>query len=75
MKSLKAKLMLSAVGIALLATPALAQKPHHQTSRQQEIQSQYNNGQDSYVGTYPNDGLVTGSAASRESGAEDNVLR
>lgn len=72
MKSLKTKLMLSAVGIALLATPALAQKPHHQTPRQQEIQSQYNN---SYIGTYPNDGQRTGSAYSRESGAEDNLLR
>jgi hypothetical protein len=70
MKSLKTKLMLSAVGIALLATPALAQKPHHQAARQQEMQSQ-----DSYIGTYPNDGLVTGSAASRESGAEDNLVR
>ncbi len=75
MKSLKTKLMLSAVGIALLATPALAQKPHHQAPRQQEIQSQYNNSQDSYIGTYPNDGQRTGSAYSRDSGAEDNLLR
>ena len=75
MKSLKTKLMLSAVGIALLATPALAQKPHHQTSRQQEIQSQYNNGQDSYVGTYPNFEARTGTEYSRESGAADNLIR
>jgi hypothetical protein len=75
MKSLKMRLMLSAVGVALLATPALAQKPHHQTARQQEIQSQYNNRPDSYVGTYPNDGIRSGTAASHESGAEDNLLR
>ena len=35
MKLIKTKLMLSVLGIAMLATPALAQRPEHQTSRQQ----------------------------------------
>ena len=34
MKSLNTKLVLSALGVALLATPAFAQKPHHQPSHQ-----------------------------------------
>jgi hypothetical protein len=73
MKSLNMKLMLSAVGVALLMTPALAQnqsqKPHRQSS-QQEVQSQYND-----VGTYPNGASRSGSVYSRESGADDNLIR
>jgi hypothetical protein len=35
MKLINTKLVLSAVGIAMLATPALAQRPVHQASQQQ----------------------------------------
>jgi hypothetical protein len=35
MKSLNTKLVLSALGVALLATPALAQRPEHQASQHQ----------------------------------------
>jgi hypothetical protein len=39
MKSINTKLILSALGIALLATPAFAQKPHRQaTSQDTQIQ-------------------------------------
>ena len=75
MKSLKMKLMLSAAGIALLATPALAQKPHHQTARQQEIQSQYNSRQIATSAPIRTMGMRSGTAASHDSGAEDNLLR
>jgi hypothetical protein len=34
MKSINTKLILSALGIALLASPAFAQKPHRQTTSQ-----------------------------------------
>ncbi len=34
MKTLNTKLVLSALGIALLATPAFAQKPHRQAAHQ-----------------------------------------
>jgi hypothetical protein len=75
MKSLSTKLILSALGVALLATPAFAAK-HHQAS--------YHGLQNSAagapapttdVGTYPNGATRTGSAYSRESGADDNVVR
>jgi hypothetical protein len=75
MKSISTKLVLSALGVALLATPAFAAK-HHQAS--------YQGLQDSAasapaptgdVGTYPNGATRSGSAYSRESGADDNVIR
>jgi hypothetical protein len=36
MKSINTKLLLSALGIAMLATPALAQRPERQASQQQQ---------------------------------------
>ncbi len=35
MKTLNSTLLLSALGVALLASPAFAQKPHHQEPQQQ----------------------------------------
>jgi hypothetical protein len=70
MKSLNMKLALSALAIAMLATPALA-KTHHQSKDLQD-----------YAGSvaaqpapehYPNGASRTGSAESIESGAEFNL--
>jgi hypothetical protein len=75
MKSLNTKLVLSALGIALLATPAFAAK-HEKPSYQglQNSASSYTAPATS-VGTYPNGSIRSGSVYSRESGAEDNVIR
>jgi len=73
MKSLNTKLMLSALGIALLATPALAAK--HHASSHRELQNSAISSPPTDVGTYPNGAQRTGSVYSRESGAEDNVIR
>jgi hypothetical protein len=76
MKSLNTKLILSALGIALLATPAFAAK-HHQTSYQGLQNSAASNSSSTQpnVGTYPNGSERSGSVYSRESGADDNLLR
>jgi len=63
MKSLTTKLALSALGIALLATPALAQRPHRQVSQQDQTQYQATD-------TYPNPQIHSGSEQSNESGNE-----
>ena len=68
MKSLNTKLLLSALGIALLATPAFAQRPY----RHAPAQSLYNY---QNPGVYPNGASRSGSAESVESGAEFNVQR
>ena len=72
MKSLNMKLVVSAVGIAMLATPAFAarlhEKVHHRPTYDTTMQS-------NPLGTYPNGAERTGSAASVESGAEFNVDR
>jgi hypothetical protein len=73
MKSLNTKLVLSALGIALLATPALAAK--QKTSYEGLQNSVQGYAQTNSVGTYPNGAQVSGSAYSRESGAQDNVVR
>ena len=75
MKSLSTKLILSALGVALLATPAFAAK-HHQASYQ-GLQNSVAGAPTptTDVGTYPNGATRTGSAYSRESGADDNVVR
>jgi hypothetical protein len=73
MKSLNAKLVLSALGIAMLATPAFAQRPHHQV--QHQMQSPSTNVESSYVGTYPNGAVRTGTEESFQSGAEFNLQR
>jgi len=65
MKSLTGKLLLSALGIALVATPALAQRPHrHAPAQQANIYP---------VPTYPNPVTRSGSAESVESGAAFNL--
>jgi hypothetical protein len=74
MKSLNMKLVLTAVGLAMLATPALAQKQHRQPIPQQ-LQDSTVNPDQNYVGTYPNGALRSGSAESVQSGAEFNLLK
>jgi hypothetical protein len=65
MKSLTSKLLLSALGIALVATPALAQRPHrHAPAQQANIYP---------MPTYPNPVTRSGSAESVESGAAFNL--
>jgi len=61
MKSITTKLILSALGVALLGAPAFAQKPHRQATTNQETQTQRstNNAQQSEFGSeggyYPGD--------------------
>jgi hypothetical protein len=74
MKSLNTKLVLSALGIALLATPAFAAAKHHQASYQ-GLQNSAASTPPTDVGTYPNGAIRSGSVYSRESGADDNVVR
>ncbi len=72
MKSLSTKLVLSALGVALLATPAFAAKHH---ASYQSLQNSTVGSPPADVGTYPNGALKSGSAYSRESGAQDNLIR
>ena len=65
MKSLTSKLLLSALGIALLATPALAQRPHRLAPAPQAHVYP--------VPTYPNPVTRSGSAESVQSGAAFNL--
>lgn len=68
---LNTKLILSAVGIALLATPALAQESYrHSSSR-----NQYNYRTNDPAGVYPNPVTRSGSAAQVQSGAAYNTER
>jgi hypothetical protein len=67
MNSLNTKLAFSALIVAMLATPAFAQRPHRQTPPQdyygsQAVQPEH----------YPNGASRTGSADSYESGAMFN---
>jgi hypothetical protein len=73
MKSLNMKLALSAVAIAMLATPALAARSHTQVS-QRPIYDTYQGDQGAQVETYPNGAGRTGTAESVQSGAEFNLL-
>jgi hypothetical protein len=73
MKSLNIKLALSALAIALIASPALAARSHDQT--QDRPQHSTNDlVQRGEVYTYPNGATFTGTAESRESGAGFNLL-
>ena len=72
MKSFNTKLVLSALGVALLATPAFAAK--HHPAPYQDLQNATVSAP-SDVGTYPNGAQRSGSAYSRESGAQDNLIR
>ena len=58
MKSLNMKLALSAVAIAMLASPALAARTQHQAPKQ----PLYDTIQSNQVGTYPDGGTKTGTA-------------
>ena len=73
MKSFSTKLLLAVAGVALLAGPALAQRPHHQAA--QQLQDSWTGSTAESVGIYPNGASRSGSAYSRDSGAEDNVIR
>ena len=73
MKALSTKLVLSAIGFALLATPAFAQRPQHQASPQGLYN--YQDPQPYAVGVYPNGASRSGSAESVQSGAEFNTMR
>jgi hypothetical protein len=79
MKSLNIKLALSAVAIALLATPAFAQRPHHRVQNEQ-LQPQDSVGGEAYQNGpalhYPDGGADrTGTLESQESGALFNLGR
>jgi hypothetical protein len=73
MKNLNTKLVLSALGIALLATPAFAKPQHWQPSRQGLYN--YQDPATNPVGTYPNPVARSGSAEAVQSGAEFNLDR
>ena len=66
MHSLNTKIFLAALGVAILATPALAQTRHRQAR-------DYGAVQNVPVEHYPNGALKTGSAANRDSGAVFNL--
>ena len=79
MKSLKIKLALGAVAVAMLATPAFAQRPHQRVQNEQ-LQTQGYAGDEAYQNGpalhYPDFGADrTGSLASQESGAEFSLGR
>ena len=72
MKSFNTKLALTAVAIAMLATPALAARSHARVERPvydttQSVQQQ--------VGTYPNGAAKTGTAENTQDGAAFNLLK
>jgi hypothetical protein len=66
MKSLNTKIASAALGFAVLATPAFAQRQHRQPQDYSAVQS-------APVEHYLNGGVRTGTAANRESGAEFNL--
>jgi hypothetical protein len=72
MASLNAKLVLSAVSIALLATPALAQRLYHRGPR---AAYDYRLPPGDPPAVYPNPEVRTGSAAQAESGAAFDLHR
>jgi hypothetical protein len=65
MKSLHTKLVLAAVGAVLLASPAFAQRPHHEASHQVRTQTEY---PAPAANSYPNPQTHSGSVQSRDSG-------
>jgi hypothetical protein len=69
MKSLNRKLALSALAIAMLATPALAKEHQTAASRQQSITAT----QQAQIPHYPNGGLRSGSAQDIQSGTDFNL--
>jgi len=75
MKTIGTKLALSALAVAMLATPALAAGKHHPAASYQGLQNSAVGSWQTNVGTYPNGGTRSGGTYSLESGAADNVLR
>ena len=75
MKTISTKLALSALAVAMLATPALAASKHHPAAAYQGLQNSAVGYPQTDVGTYPNGATRSGSAYSLESGAADNVIR
>ena len=75
MKTIGTKLAVSALAIAMLATPALAAGKHHQAASYQGLQNSAVGYPQTDVGTYSNGATRSGSAYSLESGAADNVIR
>jgi len=73
MKTLSTKLVLSAIGFALLATPAFAQRPQHHYSPRALYN--YAGSQPNTMGVYPNFGARTGTVEAVQSGAEFNQAR
>jgi hypothetical protein len=72
MKSLNMKLALSAVAVAMLATPALAARSHTQVAPR-PMYDTYQGSPSTQVEAYPNGAARTGTAESVESGAEFNL--
>jgi hypothetical protein len=84
MKSLNIKLALTAVAIAMLATPAFAQRPHQRVQNEQLQSQDYVDGQAYNSQAYQNGPALhypdfgadrTGSLESQESGAEFSLGR
>jgi hypothetical protein len=73
MASLNAKLVLAAVGIASLATPALAQRLHH--GQRPRAVYDYRLPPGDPAGGYPNPVERTGTAAQAQSGAAFDLDR
>src|SRR5271156_3566569 len=73
MKSLNIKLALSALAIALIASPALAARSHQQVPDRPQY-STNNLVQRGEVYTYPKGATFAGTAESRASGAGFNLL-
>jgi hypothetical protein len=78
MNSLKIKLALGAVAVAMLATPAFAQRPHQRVSNTQTQMQDYTGSdyQNAAPLHYPDFGADrTGSLDSQESGAQFSLGR
>ena len=75
MKALNTKLILSALGIALVATPALAQRPHQQRQDPPRRLYNYQTPEAAPSSGYPNFVARSGSAESVQSGAEFDLGR
>jgi hypothetical protein len=73
MKSINTKIVLVALGFAVLVTPALAQSRHRQPQHSGLIQNTAVQQHPVADEHYPNGAVKTGSEANFESGAEFNV--
>jgi hypothetical protein len=73
MKSFNTKLALTAVAVAILATPALAARSHARVSAQPSYDAAQSGQQQ--IGSYPNGASKTGTAENVQDGAAFNVLK